>query len=155
MSQRKFSYVEQAYFQRWYETQPAALQMAVRGLVSSGQLQFLNGGWSMHDEANPTFVDMLDNTAVGHRNIADNFGVEALPRTTWQIGLWGRKVPHPYRQCRHSNASPCQCRPVWPLWLPRSAVLDSRRIQWRNLGPRTCRLYGSEQVRQECCSLSL
>ena len=30
----------------------------VRGLVASGQLVFANGGWSMHDEAAPTFVDM-------------------------------------------------------------------------------------------------
>ncbi len=40
----------------------------------------------MHDEAAPTFVDMLDNTAVGQRAILDNFGASALPRTTWQIG---------------------------------------------------------------------
>ena len=37
---------------------------------------------SMHDEANPTFVDMLDNTHVGQRAIVDNFGVSALPNVT-------------------------------------------------------------------------
>ena len=36
----------------------------------------------MHDEANPTFVDMLDNTHVGQRAIVDNFGVSALPNVT-------------------------------------------------------------------------
>ena len=87
----------------------------VKTLVQTGQLTFLNGGWSMvrarararvllrravrrwrphhpplpraprlqHDEANPTFVDMLDNTAVGQRAIAGNFGVAALPTVTW------------------------------------------------------------------------
>lgn len=30
----------------------------VRGLVASRQLVFANGGWSMHDESSPTFVDM-------------------------------------------------------------------------------------------------
>ena len=45
---RKFSYVEQAYYTKWYETQTAALQAQVQGLVASGQLVFLNGGWSMH-----------------------------------------------------------------------------------------------------------
>ena len=79
---RKFSVVEQAYFQIWYETQAAPVQAQVQGLVASGQLVFLNGGWSMHDEANPTYIEMLDNTAVGQRNILENFGVSALPNVT-------------------------------------------------------------------------
>jgi alpha-mannosidase len=85
-SARKFSYVEQAFFQIWYETQTPVLQAQVRDLVASGQLVFLNGGWSMHDESAPTFVDMLDNTAVGQRAILENFGASAIPTLTWQIG---------------------------------------------------------------------
>ena len=38
----------------------------------------------MHDEAAPTYVDMLDNTAIGQRHIAENFGVAALPKITWR-----------------------------------------------------------------------
>ena len=34
----------------------------VRGLVKSGQLQFINGGWSMHDEACTHYVSMIENT---------------------------------------------------------------------------------------------
>ena len=30
----------------------------------------------------------LDNTAVGHRAILENFGQSALPNVTWQIGAW-------------------------------------------------------------------
>lgn len=48
---RRFSYVEQAFFQRFWEdidTQTAAL---VRTLVANGQLEFINGGFVMHDEA--------------------------------------------------------------------------------------------------------
>ena len=33
-------------FQIWYETQTPELQASVQSLVASGQLQFLNGGWS-------------------------------------------------------------------------------------------------------------
>ena len=62
------------------------MQTAVKGLVASGQLVFINGGWSMHDEANPTYIDMLANTQVGHRAILNNFGQSALPTVTWQIG---------------------------------------------------------------------
>ena len=48
---RKFIYVEQAFFQRWWMQQDAATQAITKKLVSSGQLSFVNGGWCMHDEA--------------------------------------------------------------------------------------------------------
>jgi hypothetical protein len=41
----------------------------------------------MHDEACPSFVDMLDNTHLGQRLIFDSFGV--VPKTTWQIDPFG------------------------------------------------------------------
>jgi hypothetical protein len=39
-------------------------------MVTTGQMAFLNGAFSMHDEASPSYVDMVDNTALGHRLIA-------------------------------------------------------------------------------------
>ena len=44
---RKFIEVEQAFFQRWWAEQSAEKQASVRALVASGQLEFINGGWSM------------------------------------------------------------------------------------------------------------
>lgn len=88
---RRFIYVEQAFFQRWWAEQPPAKQGQVRDLVARGQLEFINGGWSMHDEACPTFVDMLDNTALGQRLIYESFGV--VPKTTWQIDVRERQPP--------------------------------------------------------------
>ena len=44
---RKFIYVEQAYFQRWWAEQDAETQATTRALVASGQLEMVNGGWSM------------------------------------------------------------------------------------------------------------
>ena len=88
-SSRKFGYVEQAFFTKWYEESTLAVQAQVKGLVASGQLIFTNGGWSMHDEANPSWTDMLDNTHVGQRNILQNFGGNALPTATWQIDPFG------------------------------------------------------------------
>lgn len=89
-ARRRFSVVEQAYFQIWFEAQAPALQAQVQTLVAQRRLVFLNGGWSMHDESNPTYIDMLDNTAVGHRNIVNNFGVAGLPKVTWQIDPFGQ-----------------------------------------------------------------
>ena len=89
---RRFSYVEQAYFQIWFETQAPAVQAQVKALVASRQLVFLNGGWSMADEASPTFTDALDNAALGQRHIVDNFGVAALPTLSWTIDPFGHSA---------------------------------------------------------------
>ena len=67
-SSRKFVYVEQVFFQMWWNDQPERVRSVVRQLVAGaplfsalivgpsllspgGQLHFANGGWVMHDEA--------------------------------------------------------------------------------------------------------
>jgi hypothetical protein len=42
---RTFTYVEMAYFARWFYEQDESMQGRVRKLVASGQLSFANGGW--------------------------------------------------------------------------------------------------------------
>lgn len=44
-SNRTFTYVEMAFFARWFYEQTADMQGRVRNLVASGQLSFANGGW--------------------------------------------------------------------------------------------------------------
>lgn len=58
MPERKFIYVEQAFFQRWWRQQNEAVKADVRQLLANGQLEFINGGWCMHDEATVHYVDM-------------------------------------------------------------------------------------------------
>ena len=89
---RRFAYVEQAYFQLYYATSTPAAQADIRRLVASKQLVFLNGGWSMPDEAAPSYIDMLNNLAVGHRAIAQEFGTTALPSLNWQIDSFGHSA---------------------------------------------------------------
>ena len=75
---RRFVVVEQWFFQRWWDAQDDAVQARVRALVASRQLVFANGGLVMHDEAGPTFQDMIDQTSAGVRWIAATFGASAL-----------------------------------------------------------------------------
>eukprot|EP01138_Halocafeteria_seosinensis_P006677 gb/GECG01006825.1/.p1 GENE.gb/GECG01006825.1/~~gb/GECG01006825.1/.p1 ORF type:complete len:1010 (+),score=105.95 gb/GECG01006825.1/:1-3030(+) len=84
---RKFIYVEDAFFERWWLEQEEAKRDQVRELVSSGQLEFINGGWCMHDEATPSYVDMIDQTTLGNRFLFNEFGV--VPKTAWQIDPFG------------------------------------------------------------------
>jgi hypothetical protein len=44
---RKFIYVEIAFFERWWAEQNEYTKQIVRDLVARGQLEFINGGWCM------------------------------------------------------------------------------------------------------------
>jgi alpha-mannosidase len=72
---RRFIVVEQAFFQRWWAEADSRYAALTRAAVAAGQLEFLNGGWCMHDEATPSFADMIDNTAIGHRLLLREFNV--------------------------------------------------------------------------------
>jgi hypothetical protein len=84
---RKFIYVEQAFFQRWWREQDVPMQNTVKELVTKGQLEFINGGWCMHDEAGTHYVAMIDQTTLGHRFLKQEFG--AVPKVGWQIDPFG------------------------------------------------------------------
>jgi alpha-mannosidase len=86
---RKFIYVEIGFFARWWDQQPEKKQNLTRELVKRGQLEFINGGWCMHDEASPYYVPMVDQTTRGHMFLKKNFGVDAIPKGTWQIDPFG------------------------------------------------------------------
>ena len=63
--ERKFSEVEMKFFYLWWNKQTDAKKDQVRSLVKSGQLEIINAGWSMHDEACPIYEDMIDNMQFG------------------------------------------------------------------------------------------
>ncbi|EGG20517.1 alpha-mannosidase [Cavenderia fasciculata] len=84
---RRFIYVEIAYFQRWWNEQTVEMQKLVTSLVKSGQLEFINGGYCMNDEATTYYDDIIDQMTVGHQFILDNFGV--VPKIGWHIDPFG------------------------------------------------------------------
>jgi len=69
-----------------------SMKERVKGFVKNGQLELINGGWSMHDEACPTYDDMINNMMIGHQWIEQEFGFK--PKIGWQIDPFG-----------HSNAN--------------------------------------------------
>ncbi|CAI9763102.1 unnamed protein product [Fraxinus pennsylvanica] len=91
---RKFIYVEMAFFERWWKDQSEAVQLTVKRLVSSGQLEFINGGMCMHDEATTHYIDMIEQTTLGHHFIKREFGV--TPRIGWQIDPFGHSAVQAY-----------------------------------------------------------
>ncbi|KAK9104022.1 hypothetical protein Scep_020866 [Stephania cephalantha] len=93
-SNRKFIYVETAFFQRWWRDQSPAIQSIVKQLVSTGQLEFINGGMCMHDEAAPHYIDMIDQTTLGHLFLKQEF--DQTPRVGWQIDPFGHSAVQAY-----------------------------------------------------------
>jgi hypothetical protein len=80
-SRRKFMEVEMKFFKMWWDNQNEDMREKTRGLVANGQLELVNAGWSMHDEACPLYEDMIDNMMIGHDFILKEFGVK--PRIGW------------------------------------------------------------------------
>ena len=89
---RRFMYVEQAFFQRFWREANEYDRNVTHHLVSNGQLEFVNGGWCMHDEAAAHYVDMIDQTTLGHRFIVEQFGSQHVPTIGWQIDPFGHSA---------------------------------------------------------------
>ena len=87
---RRFIYVEQAFFERWLEEASDQQLTDMKAAVASGAMTFINGGYCMHDEAAPSYVDMIDQTQLGHRIIQETFGPSIVPQVTWQIDPFGK-----------------------------------------------------------------
>lgn len=88
-SNRRFIQVETGFFWRWWNEQNSTWQATVRNQVTSGQLEFINGGWCMNDEAAPHYNEIIDQMTLGLRYLNDTFGECAIPRAAWQIDPFG------------------------------------------------------------------
>ncbi|WVZ58030.1 hypothetical protein U9M48_008342 [Paspalum notatum var. saurae] len=87
-------WLDKAFFQRWWAEQLPNIQAIVCKLVASGQIEFVNGGWCMHDEAAVHYIDMIDQTTLGHRMIKKQFN--KTPSAGWQIDPFGHSAVQAY-----------------------------------------------------------
>ena len=89
---RRFIYVEMAFFIRWWRQQTPAMQDRVKALVNRGQLEFINGGWCMNDEASTHYNAIIDQMTLGLQFIDTTFGSKARPRVAWHIDPFGHSA---------------------------------------------------------------
>jgi len=59
-------------------------------LVNAGQLDFVNCGWSMSDEANPSAEDMVFNMVHGSNWLFQTFGFKC--HVGWHIDPFGHSA---------------------------------------------------------------
>jgi hypothetical protein len=87
---RVFSYVEIAFFARWWAQQTSRTRNATRALVRAGRLQFNTGGWCMGDEAAPTYAAAINQMTEGLQFVLREFGAGAArPRASWHVDPFG------------------------------------------------------------------
>ena len=86
---RRFIYVEIAFFERWWTEQDDETRTTVKKLVQGGQLEFINGGWCMNDEAATHYVAIVDQMTEGFLFLDKEFGAVARPRIGWHIDPFG------------------------------------------------------------------
>lgn len=86
---KRFIYVEVAFFARWWRQQHDSMRHTVKGLVNQGRLEFILGGWSMDDEATTHYNAIIDEHSLGLEFLRQNFGDCGRPRVAWQIDPFG------------------------------------------------------------------
>ncbi|KAH8402521.1 hypothetical protein KR222_002400, partial [Zaprionus bogoriensis] len=87
--EKRFIYVESAFFFKWWKEQTAEVQEQVKMLVDEGRLEFIGGAWSMNDEATTHYQSVIDQFAWGLKLLNDTFGECGRPRVGWQIDPFG------------------------------------------------------------------
>ncbi|KAK9540894.1 hypothetical protein VZT92_003314 [Zoarces viviparus] len=91
---RRFIYVETAFFYRWWKQQSPSMQQTVKELVNEGRLEFVNGGWCMSDEATTHYSAVIDQMTMGLRFLNETFGPCGRPRVAWHIDPFGHAREH-------------------------------------------------------------
>lgn len=84
---RRFTQVEMKFFSMWWKNQNEETKASVRALAREGRLEFVNAGWSMHDEACTHYEDQINNMLMGHNFLMEEVGVK--PRIGWHIDPFG------------------------------------------------------------------
>jgi lysosomal alpha-mannosidase len=57
--------------------------------VRKGRLEFISGGWCMHDEATTHYNSMIDQHSFGAEFLLKEFGECARTKIGWQIDPFG------------------------------------------------------------------
>ncbi|XP_043485751.1 lysosomal alpha-mannosidase isoform X1 [Polistes fuscatus] len=86
---RRFIYVETAFFWKWWLRQNDNVKKDVRMLINTGRLEIIGGAWSMNDEAVTHYQSIIDQFTWGFRRLNDTFGNCARPHIGWQIDPFG------------------------------------------------------------------
>ena len=81
------------FFSMWWGYQSEEMKAKVRTLAQEGRLEFVNAGWSMHDEACTHYEDMINNMMYGQDFLQRELGIS--PHIGWHIDPFGHSSGNP------------------------------------------------------------
>ncbi|KAG2373613.1 hypothetical protein C9374_011902 [Naegleria lovaniensis] len=86
---KRFVWSESVFLEMWWRNNATQAQRdAFVNLVNKKQIEIVNGGWVMNDEALPTYESMIDQMTQGHQFVKQNIGVTPVV-VGWQIDPFG------------------------------------------------------------------
>ena len=85
--EKRFVWEEVSFLSRWWQQASDEQKGAVRKLQAAGQLEFIGGGWVMHDEADTSLRGILNQMTEGLTFLNTTLGVR--PRIGWHIDPFG------------------------------------------------------------------
>jgi len=59
----------------------------MKEFIKDGRFEFVNGGWSLHDEATAHYEDIVTNMRLGHDFLLTEF--EITPKVGWHLDQFG------------------------------------------------------------------
>lgn len=86
---RRYIYVELAFFTKWWKEQDDAMKETVKMLVNEGRLEFIGGAWTMNDEAATHYQSIIDQFTWGLKFLNETFGECGRPKIGWQLDPFG------------------------------------------------------------------
>ncbi|KAG5887527.1 hypothetical protein JTB14_022139 [Gonioctena quinquepunctata] len=86
---RRYIQVETAYFWKWWNDQDDTMRKQFKKLVDDGQIEMVNGAWSMNDEACSNYQSTIDQFTWGLKLLNETVGECGIPRVGWQIDPFG------------------------------------------------------------------
>ena len=87
---KRFVWEEVSFLSTWWNQADEESRELMKKLLSARQLEFIGGGWVMHDEADPSLFGILNQMYEGLSFLRDTFGVR--PSVEWHIDPFGHSL---------------------------------------------------------------
>ena len=90
---KRFVWEEVSFLSTWWNQASNESRDTMKKLHSAGQLEFIGGGWVMHDEADPSLFGILNQMFQGLSFLRDTLGTR--PSVEWHIDPFGHSIVMP------------------------------------------------------------